>query len=47
MGNEREFSDEEIENRVKSALRRALNTPHKPAKEMVGTTERAQAQRES
>jgi hypothetical protein len=37
----------EIAQRRDAAIRRALNTPPKPAKEMVGKTERAQEQRAS
>jgi hypothetical protein len=36
------YSDEETERRATEALRRALTTPPKPQKEMVGKTERAQ-----
>jgi len=42
-----ELTDEEIARRRDEAIRRALNTPPKPHKEMVGVTERAQARRES
>jgi len=39
------FSDAEIVRRRDGAIRRALNTPPKPHKEMVGKSERAIAQR--
>jgi hypothetical protein len=42
-----EFSAEEIARRRDAAIRRALNTPRKPNKELVGKTERAKSQRES
>ncbi len=38
-------SDHEIAERRDAALRRALTTPPKPTKDMVGKTERAQEQR--
>jgi len=41
------YSDEEIVRRRDAAIRRALNTPHKPTKELVGKTDRAKAQRET
>jgi hypothetical protein len=41
------LSDSEIETRMNAAVRRALNTPPSPTKELVGKTERAQSQRES
>jgi hypothetical protein len=50
MGNGRnggEYAPEEIVDRMNSALRRALNTPPTPAKEIVGKSERAITQRES
>jgi hypothetical protein len=37
-----QYSDEETERRATEALRRALTTPPKPQKQMVGKTERAQ-----
>jgi hypothetical protein len=40
---EDQYSDEEAERRYLAALRRGLNTPHKPLKEFVGTTDRAKA----
>jgi hypothetical protein len=40
-----QYSDEETERRATEALRRALTTPPKPQKEMVGKTERAKAGR--
>jgi len=39
-----EYSQEEAERRAADALRRALNTPYKPQRDLVGTTERAKAQ---
>lgn len=42
-----EYSNEETARRRDDAIRRALNTPPKPQKEMVGKTERAKAQRKS
>jgi hypothetical protein len=42
---ETDFSVEEIARRRDAAIRRALNTPPKPAKELIGKTERARAQR--
>jgi hypothetical protein len=38
---------DEIERRMNEGIRRALNTPPKPTKELVGKTERAKNQRES
>jgi len=38
---------EEIERRMNYGIRRALSTPPKPTKELIGKTERAQSQRES
>jgi hypothetical protein len=40
-------SEEEIARIRDEAIRRALNTPPKPTKELIGKTERAIAQRES
>lgn len=40
-----ELTESEIAARRDAALRRALTTPPKPTKEMVGKTERAQEQR--
>jgi hypothetical protein len=42
-----DLSDEEIVRRRDAAIRRALNTPPKPTKELIGKTERAKAQRET
>jgi hypothetical protein len=39
------LSDQEIARRRDDAIRRALNTPPKPHKEMVGKTKRAKARR--
>lgn len=44
---EAEFTEEEIARRRDAAIRRALKTPPKPLKELVGKSERAQIQRES
>jgi hypothetical protein len=38
--------DNEIAVRMDHAIRRALNTPPKPLREIVGKSERAEAQRE-
>jgi hypothetical protein len=42
-----ELSDEEVAKRRDDAMRRALSTPPKSSKEMLGKTERAQAQRQT
>jgi hypothetical protein len=42
-----EFSPNEIADRMKNAVRRALTTPPTPTKELIGKTERAQSQRET
>ncbi len=41
------FTDDEIARRRDDAIRRALNTPPKPLKELVGKSERAIEQRKS
>jgi hypothetical protein len=41
-----QYSDEETERRATEALRRALTTPPKPQKEMVGKVGRAKPKRE-
>lgn len=41
------ISDEEIARRMESGIRRALNTPPKPTRELIGKTERAQTKRKS
>jgi hypothetical protein len=41
------YSEEEIARRMDAAVRRALNTPPKPHKEMIGKTDRAKEQRKS
>lgn len=41
------YSDDEIARRRDEAIRRALNTPPRPLKELVGKSERAIAQRKS
>jgi len=38
---ETEFSDSEIVHRMETGIRRALSTPPKPTRELVGKTERA------
>ena len=38
-----EFSDEEIARRRDAAIKRALNTPRKPNKELIGKTKRPKA----
>jgi hypothetical protein len=43
----RPLTESEIAARMDSAVRRALNTPPTPTKELVGKTERAHSQRES
>jgi hypothetical protein len=40
-----QYSDEETERRATEALRRALTSPPKPQKEMVGKVGRAKAKR--
>jgi hypothetical protein len=40
-----DYSDEETERRATEALRRALTTPPKPQKEMVGKVGRVKAKR--
>jgi len=45
--NSDEFSAEEIVRRRDAAIKRALSTPHRPTKELIGKTERAKAQREA
>jgi hypothetical protein len=47
MNERREITVEEIALRMNKAVRRALNTPPTPTKELVGKSERAIAQRES
>ena len=47
MEAEDRLSDDEIAARMSKAIHRALNTPPKPTRELVGKTERAQSQRES
>jgi hypothetical protein len=42
-----EFSPNEIADRMRNAVRRALTTPPTPTKELIGKTERAQSQRET
>jgi hypothetical protein len=42
-----EFTKDEIVSRRDAAIRRALNAPHRPAKDLIGKTERAKAQRET
>lgn len=38
-----EYTDEEAERRATEAIRRALKTPHKPLRDFVGKSDRAQA----
>jgi hypothetical protein len=38
-------NESEIDRRRDEAIRRALNTPPKPSKEILGKTERAQSQK--
>jgi hypothetical protein len=45
--NTQDFTDEQIARRRDDAIRRALNTPPKPLKEIVGKSKRAIAQRKS
>lgn len=44
---EEKLSPDEIEQRMNAAMRRALNTPPKPTKELIGKSERAKSQRET
>jgi hypothetical protein len=44
---ETQLTEADVERRMSDAIRRALNTPSTPAKELVGKTERAIAQREN
>ncbi|GEM_PF-2085950 len=46
-GQSEQFSDAEIQRRMEAGIRRALNTPPKPTKELVGKTDRAKAQKKS
>jgi len=43
MKENNEYPPEEAERRYLAAIRRGLNTPHKPLKDFVGTTPRAKA----
>jgi hypothetical protein len=47
MKQSNDVTEAEIEHRMETGIRRALNTPPTPARELVGKTERAQSQRES
>jgi len=47
MHGEKEISESDVARRRDDAIRRALNTPHKPLKEFVGKSKRAIAQRKS
>lgn len=47
MTDTKEFSDLEITRRMEAGIRRALSTPHKPTKELIGKTKRAKAVRRS
>jgi hypothetical protein len=42
-----DLTEEEIAERMNQAVRRALNTPPTPIKELIGKSERAIARRES
>jgi hypothetical protein len=42
-----QYSPEETERRRDEAIRRALGTPPKPQKELVGKSQRAKAQKQS
>jgi hypothetical protein len=42
-----ELAEDEIERRMAAGIRRALNTPPSPTKDLIGKTERAKNQRES
>jgi hypothetical protein len=44
-GSDDQYSDEETERRATEALRRALTTPPKPQKEMVGKVGRSKPKR--
>lgn len=39
-----QYDDAEAQRRAFDALRHALNTPYKPQRDLVGTTDRAKAQ---
>ena len=45
MQGDEEISESDVARRRDDAIRRALNTPHKPLKEFVGKSKRARAQR--
>jgi len=45
--NEEDVSEAEIARRMDRGVRRALNTPPMPMKELIGKSERALARRES
>jgi len=45
MPKEPELSEEEITLRMNAGLRRALNTPPKPLKQLIGKGERAQREK--
>jgi hypothetical protein len=45
QGSDDQYSDEETERRATAALRRALSTPPKPQREMVGKVGRAKPKR--
>jgi hypothetical protein len=49
MGDDKDeqLSEDEIQRRMDNAIRRALSTPPKPTKQLVGKTERAKSQRKS
>ena len=47
MQGDEEISESDVARRRDDAIRRALNTPHKPLKEYVGKSKRAIAQRKN
>jgi hypothetical protein len=47
MNQEEHLSEEEVTLRMNNAVRRALNTPPKPLKEMIGKSKRATAKPKS
>lgn len=47
ISDKEDAAPEVVTRRMEDAIRRALNTPPVPAKELVGKSERAIAQRES
>jgi len=47
MGRNDDLAEDEIARRMDAAVRRALNTPPTPTKQLIGKSERAIARRES